>query len=96
MKSTGSGEAMLKIDGFDEACLGVVDRCSGEPTLLYDPRKIINILINRDGMETNEALEYFEFNIRGAWVGEGTPWFLEWDIASFHSLEELLEGVGEW
>ena len=29
-----------------------------------------------DGMTEEEAVEYFEFNIIGAWMGEETPCFL--------------------
>jgi hypothetical protein len=34
------------------------------------------ILIERDGMTDEEAMEYFDFNVQGAWVGESTPVFL--------------------
>jgi hypothetical protein len=30
----------------------------------------------KDGMEYDEALEYFDFNIAGAYVGEQTPIFI--------------------
>ena len=30
----------------------------------------------KDGMTDEEAMEYFEFNVVGAWMGEGTPIFL--------------------
>ena len=30
----------------------------------------------RDGMTQEEALEFFEFNVVGAWVGEQTPIFV--------------------
>ena len=32
--------------------------------------------MDRDGMHEDEAEEYFEFNVTGAWVGHGTPVFV--------------------
>jgi hypothetical protein len=31
----------------------------------------------KEGMSEEEAEEYFQFNVEGAWVGENTPIFLE-------------------
>ena len=44
---------------------------------VYDRQKCIEILIDRDGMSEEEAVEYFEFNVTNAWVGENTPIFFE-------------------
>jgi hypothetical protein len=33
--------------------------------------------MTRDGMDEEEAWEYYQFNIAGSWVGESTPLFLE-------------------
>jgi hypothetical protein len=65
---------LLKADGFDEAIVGVVQRM-GIQAICYDQEKVIEILM-RD-MSYEDAIEYFEFNIAGAWVGEATPFFLE-------------------
>tara|TARA_R100001369_G_scaffold86225_1_gene120547 strand:+ start:1658 stop:1963 length:306 start_codon:yes stop_codon:yes gene_type:complete len=74
----GEDEAMLA-DGFDEAILGIGHRC-GQPSLIvYDKDKVIDILMKRDGMSPEEAFEFYSFNIEGAWVGEGTPMWLERD-----------------
>tara|TARA_R110000744_G_scaffold151785_1_gene265413 strand:+ start:58 stop:369 length:312 start_codon:yes stop_codon:yes gene_type:complete len=69
-------ETMLKADGFDEAVLGPARRCGQTDIIAYDVTKIIDILMTRDGMDEEEALEYFEFNILGGWHGEGTPCFI--------------------
>lgn len=69
-------EPTLKPDGFEEAFLGTMNRC-GQPTvLIYDYDKAVEILMTRDGMSQEEAEEYMEFNVTGAWVGAGTPGFL--------------------
>ena len=54
---------MMIADGYDAAIIGVARRC-GQPDLIaYDLEKIIEILVKRDGMSYEEAVEYFEFNI---------------------------------
>jgi hypothetical protein len=40
-------------------------------------RKCIDILMKRDDMTEEEAVEYFEFNVTGSYVGENTPVFVE-------------------
>ena len=68
---------MLLADGFEGAFIGVSTRC-GQPTLaVYDANKCLQILIDRDDMTHEEALEYFNFNVIGAWVGDETPLYLE-------------------
>lgn len=66
-------ESALLMDGFDEAIVGFGGR-PGTPTLaIYDWEKMVDILITRDGMEYEEAVEYISYNCTTAWVGEQTP-----------------------
>jgi hypothetical protein len=67
-------EALLA-DGFEEAILGVAERCSCPTLVVYDIEHCLKILM-RDGMTYEEADEFFSFNTLGAWVGEHTPLFL--------------------
>jgi hypothetical protein len=62
----------LKADGFDDAVLGT---CYWSERLIYSRKKIHEILM-KEGMEGIEAIEHFEFNIGGAYVGEKTPIYL--------------------
>lgn len=65
----------LFMDGFDDCIAGVVHRC-GQPTIIcYDKEKVLEQLMD-DGMTDEEAIEYFEYNQIGAWVGEQTPCFI--------------------
>lgn len=65
-------EDSLFADGFDDAIAGVVF----EPKrVLYDLTKIVKTLMERDGMSGDEAEEYFEYNIEGAYMGPKTPVF---------------------
>jgi hypothetical protein len=64
----------LLADGFEDAIIGIVQRVSQPTIVLYDRDKCIAIL-QRD-MSYEDALEFFDFNTSGAWVGNGTPGFL--------------------
>jgi len=61
-------------DGYDNAIIGI-SQCS-TPKAVYDTNKCIKILIERDKMSEQEALEYFEFNVLQSYVGEKTPIFI--------------------
>ena len=67
-------EGLLFADGFDDAIIGIAERIGMEPVVAYDINKIIEILA-RD-MPKEDAFEYFEFNILGAYMGERTPVFI--------------------
>jgi len=69
-------EAQL-VDGYEEAFIGIAYRVGETPIAAYDYGKCIRILADREGMTPGEAKEFFEFNVTGSWVGEGTPVFVE-------------------
>lgn len=60
---------MLKADGFDDCVLGTVRPWNGPAVLIYSCEKVVEKLVERDGMSHEEAVEFFEFNIAGAYVG---------------------------
>ena len=41
--------------------------------IVYDYDKMINVLVTRDSMTYEEAEEYLDFNVIGAWIGDTTP-----------------------
>lgn len=68
-----SNPEALFADGFDDALVGIARRC-GQPDLaIYDYELGVKVLMDRDGMSEEEAIEYMEFNVVGAWVGPNTP-----------------------
>jgi len=69
---------VLKADGFDNAIIGHTSYWNGIPNtiLVYDAEKCIEILMERDGMDYEEASEFFSFNVAGSWNGDGTPLFV--------------------
>lgn len=58
---------------FDAAIIGVDQ--DGE-RLIYDSNSVVQVLIN-DGMDEEDAWEYFYYNIAGAYVGKNTPLFIQ-------------------
>lgn len=68
-------EALL-LDGFDRSIIGTAQRCGQPLVVVYSRVGIIGELMD-DGMTEEEAEEYFEFNIGGAWVGNRTPVIVE-------------------
>lgn len=69
-------ENLLLADGFDDALLGFSQRINEPLTAVYSYKMIIDILIERDGMSYDEAVEYADFNILGSWMGPQTPIFV--------------------
>jgi hypothetical protein len=67
---------MKKYDGFDDAIVGPASiwrSNSMVSVLVYDAEVMRSILMNRDGMSAEDAREFIEFNIEGAYIGEDTP-----------------------
>lgn len=64
----------LRADGFDDAIIGVSYNAE---KLVYSIKKCIKILIDRDKISFDEAREYFDFNVGGAYMGEKTPIWVE-------------------
>jgi hypothetical protein len=62
---------------MDQAIVGVATRAGGMEVLAYDSDKTIEAIMRAYKMEYEEALEWFDFNTAGAWVGEGTPVFID-------------------
>jgi hypothetical protein len=67
------GETPLLMDGFDEACIGFSQRINEPFLAVYSYEKMIEVLMERDGMDDETAMEYIDFNCVGSWMGEKTP-----------------------
>jgi hypothetical protein len=58
------------IDGFDDAVVGIEPHHN---KIIYDKTKMVDILMNNDKMNYEEAYEFLEFNVWTAYMGETTP-----------------------
>mgnify|MGYP001448178544 FL=1 len=77
---------MLKWDGFDNAIIGVGERNNTDSMIVYDYDKMVKVLVTRDDMSYEEAEEYIDYNVIGAWIGDTTP-----IIVSKKSIKEIEE-----
>lgn len=68
-------EGAVKLDGLDEAIIGIVEDFHG-PRILYSKSKILKILEERDLMTQGEAEEFYDYNIVGLYASEQNPIFL--------------------
>lgn len=59
---------------FDNCVIGLSEP---DNRVVYSVRKIIDLLIDKDGMGEEEAWEYFHYNIAGAHMGEKTPIYVD-------------------
>lgn len=66
---------ICRLMGLDFALLGVVERFGMAPVFLYDKTLIVQSYMDV-GMTEEEGEEFFEYNVLGTWMGEGTPVFL--------------------
>lgn len=69
-----SGEILL-VDGFEDAFIGVVESYGAAPKACYDYDVCLDILMK--DMDEGEAIEFMEFNVTSAYVGEFTPAFIK-------------------
>ena len=84
-------DKMLKIDNCDEAVIGIVEFWEGnsrKKLICYDYLKLIECTRNNSKpmMSYEEAMEFVDFNIVSAYVGEFTP-----AIMYPNTLEEIEE-----
>lgn len=69
-------EGILLADGYEPAFVGVAVSAGRKPVAVYDIDACVRTLIERDGLDYEEAEEFFSFNTLGAYVGDQTPMFI--------------------
>lgn len=67
---------MLRVDGFNDCIIGICMRAGQSDIIAYDKVKVLAKL-ESDGMDADDTLEWFTFNILGSHMGEETPCFIE-------------------
>jgi hypothetical protein len=70
-------EEVVFLEGpeFDVAIIGVAREFNRPARIAYSVSRVLAVY-TADGMSDEEALEYFDFNTAGAYVGEATPVFI--------------------
>ena len=79
---------IILADGFEEAFIGIGGQFHDEPVAIYDKNKCIDKLVNdfksyadafdkrNDTDFYTQAVEYFDYNVQGSYVGKRTPIFI--------------------
>jgi len=85
-------EKPLLANGFDSAVLGLSRGPGREDVAVYSIDRCIDVLVQRDGMSEEEAIEYMNFNVLDAYMGPMTPIFVyEMDAAMINEYADTLE-----
>jgi hypothetical protein len=85
------GYEILLADGFEDAFIGVCMRFGWNGYVAaYDYEKCIRILIDKGAGSREEAEEYFQYNVVGAWVGDMTPVFIS-GMKMDHLIDSLID-----
>ena len=71
----GEDETILLADGLESAFMGI-GRQFTHPVAIYSYKKTLKCLKGM-GMTTEDAEQYFDYNIAQAFVGDQTPVFLQ-------------------
>ena len=71
-----SDEEIIIADGFNDAVIGIATDFT-EPRLIYSVNKCIEILMSDGTTRYDEAMEYFTYNVSGAYIENGPIWC--WD-----------------
>ena len=72
-------DKILLADGFDNAFIGIAENSEGNPVAVYSVDKCLDILAEQFKDEEDavgDAIDFFEFNVKGSYVGEFTPMFV--------------------
>ena len=67
---------LLDPEYFDDAIVGIIHDFN-RTAVCYSESKIIELLMSEDKMDYDEAVEYYQYNILGAWMGDWSPMYLE-------------------
>lgn len=75
-------EECLTADGFDEALVGCT--YGANVVAVYDINKMIEILME-DGTNYDDAVEFLDYNVVGAYLGEKTPLYINFVTEEVHN-----------
>lgn len=85
----GEFDGLVMFDDLDSAFIGIGESHCGKPRAIYSERLIIKAL-EAQGMEDEEAWEYYEFNIKCLYAGEQTPYIITWLPEDFVAVPRVI------
>lgn len=72
----GLDPTALFMDGHDGALIGWATQGPEHAHPVYDEALVVKELMERDGMDRDDAREYLDHNISSGWYGDCTPLLL--------------------
>lgn len=75
-------EECLTADGFDDALVGCT--YGANVVAVYDINKMIEILME-EGTNYDDAVEFLDYNVVGAYLGEKTPLYINFVTQEIHN-----------
>ena len=75
-------EECLTADGFDEALVGCT--YGANVVAVYDVNKMVEILME-EGADYDDAVEFLDYNVVGAYLGEKTPLYVNFVTEEVHN-----------
>ena len=66
----------LLADGFEGALVGWGHQASKTPVAIYNYDKCVEIFMRDNDWDYEGAIEWMEYNVVSAYMGEGTPIFM--------------------
>ena len=75
-------EECLTADGFDEALVGCT--YGANVVAVYDINKMVEILME-EGTDYDDAVEFLDYNVVGAYLGEKTPLYVNFVTQEVHN-----------
>ncbi len=73
---TGEEVECWVAEGLDDALMGYGEQ-AGQTVAVYDYDKCLEIFMQRDGMDQEEAADHMSYNVAGTYLPGRTPVFLE-------------------
>lgn len=82
------------LESFNNSIVGIADEWREYPVVIYSKSKMIDEMILK-GYTFDEAVEFLEYNVWGAYLGDGTPIFCN-DLNGItrKKINELIEMYG--
>jgi len=79
-------EDVVIAEGLEEAFLGIAEGFGGTMVPVYSYDMCIQILM-REGMDYEQAIEYFEYNTMGAYYSDNQPMYIHLSPSIFQRVK---------
>jgi hypothetical protein len=66
---------VLFANGFDRATIGTA-QVNGKTVVVYSADICLEIIMEDEGMDDDQAMEFFQYNVLGSYMGDETPIFV--------------------